>query len=76
MMSVDEIRSLAGNFAGLEKGFENKDAVEKAFEMAMKSRMNAAATGGGKGATINNFNTVDNSVKSSQSTTLNAPAIM
>jgi hypothetical protein len=74
MMSVDEIRSLAGNFAGLEKGFENKDAVEKAFEMAMKSRMNAAATGGGKGATINNFNTVDNSVKSSQSTTLNAPA--
>ena len=74
MMSVDEMKSLMGNFAGLEKGFENKDAVEKAFEMAMKSRMNAAATGGGKGATINNFNTVDNSVKSSQSTTLNAPA--
>ena len=42
--------------------------------MAMKSRMNAAATGGGKGATINNYNAVDNSVKNSQSTTLNAPA--
>ena len=73
MMSLDQIKRLSGEFAGAGD-FENKAAVEKAFEMAMKSRMNAAATGGGKGATINNYNAVDNSVKNSQSTTLNAPA--
>jgi len=74
MMSVDEIRSLAGNFAGLEKGFENKDAVDKAFEMAMKSRMNAAASGTKPPVIIQQDNRQDNRQSMSQSTTLNAPA--
>ena len=72
-MSLEQMKSLSGKFTkfGGDTGFENPEAVKKAFEMAMMSRQNAQASGGGT-VVVNNNNNVDNSVKSAAKTNFNA----